>query len=234
MVPGNTSRRAIIQATLVLAIGVDAVAAHATGLYKGSGRRTRDYSWSWRANGSVGFHGVEDPWDQFGVNSYPVGGYTNFGLEFSILGHQSLEILGSYHWVNDSQAIVAVGPGLIPQPGTYRYEVNAWTVGGTWRAYFPRGNSSGFLGFGGGWVVSSDLEYREQIQGSEPYGVRASGTGPEVHVILGYDGIPGPNIRMGMELGFRYSWVDFDNGIYGAGNFNGFFLGFRLGLAASR
>ena len=227
----TASRRTIILVAIVLAVGVDAVAAQATGLYKGSGRRTRDYSWSWRANGSVGFQGVEDPLDQFGVNSYPVGGYTNFGLEFNVLGNQSLEILGSYLWVNDRQALLAIGPGEAPRPGTYRYEVSAWTVGGTWRSYFPRGTSSGYLGFGGGWVVSSDLEYVEQIQGSEPYAVRASGAGPEVHAILGYDGIPGPNVRMGMELGFRYSWVDFDNGIFGAGNFNGFFLGFRLGLA---
>ena len=128
MATSTASRTAIILATLALAVGIDVVAAHATGLYKGSGRRTRDYSWSWRANGSVGFHGVEDPWDQFGVNSYPVGGYTNFGLEFSLLGHQSLEILGSCHWVNDNQRIVAVGPGTDPRPGTYRYEVSAWTV----------------------------------------------------------------------------------------------------------
>ena len=119
MAPKIRSRRAIVLAALAvvaLAIGFDAATAHATGLYKGSGRRSRDYTWSWRANGSVGFQGVEDPWDQFGVNSYPVGGYTNFGLEFSVLGNQSIELLGSYLWVNDSQGIVAVAPGQIPFP----------------------------------------------------------------------------------------------------------------------
>ena len=41
-------------------------------------------------------------------------------------------------------------------------------------------------------------------------------------------------IRMGLELGIRYSWADYDQGIYGAGNFNGIYLGFRLGLVKSR
>lgn len=220
---------------VVVLLCAGAELAHATGLYKGHGRRTHDYAWSWRVNGSVGFHGVEDPWDQFGVNSYPLGGYTDFGLEFAVLPQQTLEFAGSYRWVHDSEYLVALGgPGYIPRPGVYDYDVDSWSAGLTWRFFYPRGLSSGYFGMGGGWVFDSDLEYFEQIDGSLPYAVKASGTGPEFHAVVGYEGATGPNLRMGFELGFRYAWVDFDNGIYGAGNFSGVYLGFRLGLVAGR
>lgn len=220
---------AVLLATLGPLLAWDSAVAE--GLYKGIGRRSADYEWTARVNGSLGFHGVEDPWDQFGVNSFPVGGYTTFGVEKLVRTGQSIELHGSYMWVNDSRNLVASGgPGAPPRPGTYRYEVDAWNAGGTWRIYYRRGASSGFFGFGGGWVFSSDLSYQEQLEGSLPFRIDARGNGPEVHALIGYDGIPGPSVRMGMELGFRYSWVDFDNGISGAGNFNGAYLGFRVGL----
>ena len=83
---------------------------------------------------------------------------------------------------------------------------------------------------GGGWVVASDLEYREQISGQTPFRGKASGTGPQVNLALGYEGLVRPPFRVGMELGLRYSWVDYDNGVFGTGNFNGIYLGLRLGL----
>ena len=225
--PGRPLLRLLLPITALALLGP--TAADATGLYKGHGRRSSDYAWSWRVNGSVGFHGVEDPWDQFGVNSYPVGGYTDFGLEFAVMPGQTLEVAGSYRWVSDTESILAVGgPGYIPRPGSYRYEVDSWSVGATWRYWYPRGLSSGYFGLGGGW------EYFEQLDGGTPYLVRASGTGPEIHALVGFDATPNPRLRMGFEVGFRYAWVDFDQGIYGAGNFNGFFLGFRLGFVAGR
>jgi hypothetical protein len=224
----RADRRLILTAIFLAAFAGDALA---DGLYKGHGRRTIDYSWSFRANGSVGFHGVEDPWDQFGVSSYPVGGYTTFGMEFALGSHHSLELGGGYYWVNDSQGVVAiVGPPELPRPGNYSYEVDAWSAGLTYRFWIPRGGTSTFLALGGAWVVGSDLRYREQISGEIPYRISASGSGPQISIAFGYEGITHPNVRMGMELGLRYSWVDFDQGIYGAGNFNGIYLGFRLGL----
>jgi hypothetical protein len=205
--------------------------AAAENLYKGHGLRTRDYSWNLRANGSVGFHGVEDPWDQFGVSSYPVAGYTNFGIEVAAGREHSVEIQGGYYWVNDSQAVIRLGgPPEVPRPGNYRYNVNSWSAGLNYRFWMPRGGTATWIAMGGGWVTGADLEYREQIEGAEPYRVRASGSGPQVNFAIGYEGVTTSSIRMGMELGFRYSWVDYDNGIYGAGNFNGIYLGFRIGL----
>ena len=205
--------------------------ALADGLYKGRGRRTLDYSWSLRANGSVGFHGVEDPWDQFRVSSYPVGGYANFGVEFAVDRRHSFELQGGYYWVNDQQNIVALGsPPDVPRPGTYSYEVDSWSAGIMYRFWMPRGATTTYIGMGGAWVVAADLEYREQLSGSDPYLASASGAGPQVNFVFGYEGVANASLRLGMEIGFRYSWVDYDNGIYGAGNFNGIYLGFRLGL----
>jgi len=205
--------------------------ALADGLYKGRGRRTHDYAWSFRANGSVGFHGVEDPWDQFRVSSYPIAGYANFGVEFALPGQHSIEIQSGYYWVNDSQNIVALGsPPELPRPGTYRYEVSSWSAGMMYRFWMPRGTTATYIGMGGAWVVAADLEYREDVSGSDPYRASASGAGPQVNFAFGYEGVANPTVRIGMELGFRYSWVNYDNGIYGAGNFNGIYLGFRLGL----
>ncbi|RKZ16559.1 hypothetical protein DRQ53_06130 [bacterium] len=219
---------AIVAVSLIL---LSPVLVLADGLYKGHGLRSKDYNWSWRVNGSVGFHGVEDPWDQFGVNSYPVAGYTSFGLEIPTVAGQSLELHGTYLWVDDAQNIVVTGGSdPLPQTGFYNYKVSAWNAGATWRVWFGGPTSTAYLGWGGGWVVDSDLEYREQLQGSTPFRLKANGSGPEVHFSFGYEATINPMVRMGMELGYRYSWVDFNQGIDGAGNFNGFFLGFRMGL----
>jgi hypothetical protein len=220
---------------LVLAGLLCTETAAAEKLYKGLGLRTQDYSWRIRANGSVGFHGVEDPWDQFGVSSYPVGGYTNFGLEVAAGGPHSFELQGGYYWVKDSQSVVRLGgPPEVPRPGTYQYDVSSFSAGLNYRFWIPRGGTSMWIGMGGGWVTGAELEYREQIEGSEPFRIKASGSGPQINFALGYEGVTTTAIRMGLELGIRYSWADYDQGIYGAGNFNGIYLGFRLGLVKSR
>lgn len=213
--------------------GTDAAAEE--NLYKGRGLRTKDYSWSVRANASVGFHGVEDPWDQFRVSSYPVGGYTNLGIEFAAGGRNSFEVQGGYYWVNDSQQVVALGgPPDIPRPGTYDYRVRAYSAGLNYRFWMPRGGTSTWIGMGGAWVFGSELEYREQVSDTEPFQVEATGSGPQVNLAFGYEGATTRALRMGMELGVRYSWVDYDQGIFGAGNFNGIYLGLRIGLARAR
>jgi hypothetical protein len=228
-------RPAWICALLVAATSLMADTAPADELYKGLGLRTRDDSWSLRANGTVGFHGVEDPWDQFRVSSYPVGGYTNFGLEYAVTTQHSLEVQGGYYWVNDTRNVVALGsPPEIPRPGDYSYEVDAWSAGLTYRFWMPRGGTALWIAFGGAWVLGADLEYREQIEDEEPYAASASGTGPQASFALGYEGVTTRRLRIGMELGIRYSWVDYDHGIYGAGNFNGIYLGLRVGVTRAR
>lgn len=221
----------ILALVLCTAIG-SADLAGATGLYKGHGRRSQDYDWRWRVNGTIGLHGVEDPWDQFGVNSYPVGGTTDFGVEFSLPRGQSFEVAGGYRWVHDTENVVVTGPGYISRPGNYRYEVDSWSVAGTWRFYTPHPYDNAWVGAGAGFVFDSTLEYTEQIQGGTPYRLRATGTGPEIHGCAGFQGMPDTRLRLGLEVGFRYTWVDFDQGVYGAGNFNGFYLSLRVGLVA--
>jgi hypothetical protein len=202
-------------------------------VYRGRPERIRDYSWTWRASGSVGFQGVQDPWDQFGVSSFPIGGYASFGIERLVLGPQSLEVFGGYCWVDDRRNVVSLdGPPQLPRPGTYRYAVDAWSAGAMWRFWWPHGGSSTSLGIGGAWVAGSTLEYEEEISGTDPFRMRATGTGPQVTAVFGYEGIPAQKLRVGVELGVRYSWVEFDQGIFGAGNFNGIYLGFRVALVS--
>ena len=204
--------------------------AAARGLYVGHGRRSADDDWSVRLNLGGGFTTATDPWDdEIADSRTPVGGYATAGLEFNVGHRNSLEIHGTYRDVSDEESFLEFDrPGGEATAGFYDYELTSWSGGLTLRHRYPHGGGASYWGVGGG-VVEAEAEYQERV-GSEvlPRQVRKD-TAPEAHALVGWDGRLSPGLTLGLEIGFRYTWLEYED-FEASGDLTGFFGGLRLGI----
>lgn len=209
--------------------------AFADGLYVGHGRRSVDDAWSVRLNLSGGAAGFGDPWenDSFSDTEFPIGGYGTAGLEFNVGNRNSLELWTSVRGLNDEEGFLEVDDfGDVVGRGLYDYEVRSWSGGLTLRHRYPNPGGSAYWGVGGG-LVEAQVDYLENVQGSTLVDVDESDVGPTAHFLIGFDGRLSPGLTLGLELGYRHAWLEYDNDIV-SGDDSGVFAGLKLGLVLGR
>ena len=204
--------------------------ATARGLYVGHGRRSVDDAWSVRLNLSGGLHGATDPWnDEISDTEYPFGGYATAGLEFNVGHRNSLEVYASLRDLEDTERFLEFDEfGFTGDGGRYRYDLESQSAGLTLRHRHPSRAGAAYWGIGGG-VVHAEARYRELIDGAISDDRAEEDTGAEAHALVGWDSRLAPALSLGLELGFRYTWLDYEV-FTDTGDFTGFFGGLRLGL----
>jgi hypothetical protein len=203
----------------------------AGGLYVGHGRRSVDDAWSVRLNLSGGAFGAGDPWDeQFADTEYPIGGYGTAGLEFNV-GHQnSLEVWGTLRGLNDEEAFLVLDDfGDVDGRGRYDYELTSWSGGLTLRHRYPTGRGGAtYWGIGGG-LVETDVDYVEAASTGADISLSGTETGPVALALLGFEGNLAPGLSLGLEIGYRHAWIEYDSAVIDPDD-SGVFAGLRLGL----
>jgi hypothetical protein len=225
--------------------------ASAWGLYKGNGRHHSKealealaHPWQARLNLSGGLHGASDALGDgyryvypYGYGSYGhfynydfwrLGGYVQAGLEVRLQNGFSLEPYGMFRKVDNTDK---------SRPGMHGYgaggafasirdhvDIEAWSGGLTLRRYAEPWYGSAWWGAGGGFVHSKSARW-EWSYGSPPaYKLDHQDNAPEVHFVVGWEANMLPSATIGLEVGYRYTWLDtFDD-------FSGLILGARVGL----
>lgn len=225
----RASRGILVLALTVLVPFGDQV-AQARGLYVGHGRRSADDAWSVRLNVSGGLHGATDPWnDEISDSSYPFGGYGTAGIEFNVGYQNSLEVYASLRDVEDRESFLEFDDfGFTGDAGRYRYDLETQSAGLTLRHRYPTRGGASYWGIGGG-VVSSTVRYAELINGFISDDREDEDTAAEAHALIGWDSRLAPALSLGLELGFRYTWLDYEL-FDETGDTTGFFGGVRLGI----
>lgn len=204
--------------------------AEARGLYVGHGRRSVDEAWSVRFNLSGGLHGATDPWnDEISDSSYPFGGYGTAGIEFNVGYDNSLEVYASLRDIEDRESFLEFDDfGFTGDAGRYRYDLETESAGLTLRHRYPTRGGASYWGVGGG-VVRSTVRYSELLNGFVSDDREEEDTAGEAHALLGWDSRLAPALSLGLELGFRYTWLEYEL-FDDTGNTTGFFGGVRLGI----
>lgn len=226
----STRQRTSFLLLLFVFIASEALAG---GLYVGHGRRSLQHhdDWSVRLNVSGGAFGAGDPWgDQFADTQYPIGGYGTGGLEFNV-GHQnSLEVWGTFRALNDEEVFVVVDDfGSVDGRGAYDYELQSWSGGLTLRHRYPTGRGGAtYWGIGGG-VVEAEIDYTERLAGDDAVRAIETQTGPMALAMLGFEGNLAPGLALGLEIGYRHAWLEYDTDLID-GDDSGLFAGLKLGL----
>lgn len=209
----------------------------AYGLYHGRHRARDAEDWTLRLNVGGGLHTATDPWndvpgttDDFDPLDQ-VGGYLTGGLEFRLGSRNSLELYGSWRDLDDTEDFYEVSSDAF---GVYRYSLESQSAGLTLRQLFGGHASSTYWGVGGG-IVRARARYRERVGGSIGPLADEEDTAGEAHVLAGWDGRLAPSLLFGIELGFRYTWLEYAApDLADTGDFTGFFAGLRLGILLGR
>lgn len=241
--PWRGARFAVVLFPVLLGITI-ADSADARGLYKGHGRRgvsfAADVPWSARLNLSGGFHGASDGLANDGFYAYGgpygfqggwydydfwrLGGYVQGGLELALQGGFSMEPYGLFRRVEDTDVY-----GIVPaQGGSYlpardHLEIEAWGLGMTIRRYATPGSGSAYWGVGGGYVNSTAKRWHSE-NGVRTFEFEDQDEAPEAHFLVGFEARALPSLSFGVELGYRYAWLE------DASDFSGLLLGARVGI----
>lgn len=204
--------------------------AAADGLYVGHGLRSQDLrlGWSSRIVISGGLHAAPDPWDAFSdfqdfYDDWIYGGYGQVGLELAIADRSALELFGIYQKAEDRENFFT----LDLDAGRYRFENEAYGGGLTFRRYIGRRGNFSWWGFGTG-LLHGQAEYVEMVDGVIRSPLEDESTAAEIHFVVGWEGDVASNLAVGLELGYRETWLE------GLADFDGFFFGLRLGLRVGR
>lgn len=218
---------AVVGAILLL---TSSSTAAADGLYVGHGLRSKDLhpGWSSRIVVSGGLHAAPDPWEEFSdfedfYDDWVYGGYGQAGLELAIADRSALEFFGIYQKVEDRENFFTFDFDA----GRYRFENEAFGGGVTFRRYIGRRGSFSWWGFGTG-LLHGQAEYVEMVNGVIRPRLDDESTSAEIHFVVGWEGDVAPNLAVGLELGYRETWLE------GLADFDGFFVGLRLGLRLGR
>jgi len=225
------SRNGFIAILCFVFILTSAAESFADGLYVGHGRRSVDDAWSVRLNLSGGVHGTGDPWDdQFSDTEYPIGGYGTAGLEFNVGHRNSLEVWGTLRGVNDDENFLELDDfGDIEGRGRYDYDLTSWSGGLTLRHRYPTAHGgSTYWGIGGG-LVEAEIDYLEVVEGFAPDAANETQTGATALALIGFEGRLAPGLALGVEIGYRHAWLEYDNPLV-EGSDSGLFAGLKLGL----
>ncbi len=225
-----TTRSVLLPVLLVICAAWVTDAA-ADSLYVGHGRRSVDDSWSVRLNLGGGVTSASDPWeDELSDTEWPVGGYATAGLEFNVGHRNSLELYGSYRDLDDEEDFLEIDEfGDRGDAGRYRYGLESWSGGMTLRHRYPHRSGASYWGVGGG-LIEAEVRYEEIVGGRVTFPRRsATDTAPEAHALVGWDGKLSPALTLGLEVGFRYTWLEYD-AMPVSGDYTGFFGGLRLGI----
>jgi hypothetical protein len=112
-----------------------------------------------------------------------------------------------------------------PQTIYNEYQNEALSLGGTIRHYFPSQSmrSAGYFGFGGGYI-RTEANALQLVNGESSDPIESTGEGPEAHFLLGFEGQLGIGLTLGLEVGYRHTWLDAPD------DFSGFLAGARLGV----
>jgi len=211
-------------ALLPLVLFLFASPALADGLYKGHGRKSADL-WKVRLNLSGGIHGAADPYDAGRYHEWgwtTMGGFTLAGLEFRNRNLDSLEFFAGYRGVDTVDSYRVSGFGFQDNVRD-RYELDALHAGLTFRHYVLNRHSEAHVGAGLGFV-HSESRLVEVVDGAETYRFEGDDSAPELHVLVGWERTFADPLTVGLEIGYRWTWLDDPN------DFTGAFLGLRLGL----
>lgn len=221
-------------AVLVAMAGAWAEAAQARGLYVGHGRRSIDDAWSVRFNLSGGLHGATDPWaGEISDSNYPFGGYGMLGIEFNAGHDNSIEFYASLRDIEQTERFLEFDEfGFTGDGGRYRYDLETRSAGLTLRHRYPTRSGASYWGIGAG-VVNATVRYSEVLNGFLNDEREEEDTGAEAHAVIGWDSNLAPALSLGLELGFRYTWLDYER-FDDTGDATGFFGGVRLGFVFGR
>jgi hypothetical protein len=217
--------------------------ADARGLYKGHGRRSGSLStavpWSGRVNLSGGFHGASDGLRDDGYYAYAgpyglgggwydydfwrLGGYAQVGLEVALQNGFSLEPYGLYRKVDDTDRYLVSAGGGSYAPVADHVDIEAWGLGMTVRRYITPGSNAAYWGVGGGYVHSESHRTQHEYD-AQTFALDDEDEAPEAHFLVGFEARAMPSLAFGVELGYRYAWLD------DVSDFSGVILGARVGI----
>jgi hypothetical protein len=206
--------------------------ASGRGLYVGHGLRSKDLSpqWALRLNVGGGGHAARHPlaYDRYG-GWWKIAGYGTAGIEINVGWNNSLELYGTYRELSRNENLTVVSP-TYPNgtPARVDYRTEGAGAGLTLRHYSIVGpGNMGYWGVGGG-IIYAESRYQEVVGGSVSPLIESEDTGGEAHFVVGWDGKMSPALSLGIEIGFRYSWLD------DTADFTGAFFGARLSLLLGR
>lgn len=201
-----------------------AAPALADGLYKGHGRKSADL-WHTRLTLSGGIHGAADPFKAGVYHEWgwaTVGGFTLAGLEFRNRNLDSLELFAGYRGVDKVDNYRVGGLGRSDRVSDH-YELDALHAGMTFRHYVLGRHSEAHVGAGLGFV-HSESRIVETVDDAETFRFEGDDSAPELHILAGWERAFAAPLTVGLEVGYRWTWLDDPN------DFTGAFLGLRLGI----
>jgi hypothetical protein len=236
-------RMVTVVSFVVLASFLLPISATAHGLYVGQGRISRhilQIPWSFRLNGSFGFHGAYRGLDvrdyppvlgpgggyvgDLGFSDWRYGHYGSAGVEFNLGRCLSLEPYGLYRQLDSYHNLRVI---FDPTTGSQVYqsiESKVYGLGANLRLYKNWHDGAAYLGFGGGWahgdaswfLTSPDVPISRQKDAGD------------FHLLTGIDYYAEESLSLGLELGWRWSGLDEFN------QFDGPFAGLRVGVLLGR